>query len=136
MGSADFFMRHRALPWPVPSIRLRIWFVTVVLGAITLQIPGLRAQTTSTTEGIRSEEHTSELQSRLHLVCRLLLEKKNINVSRMSRTIYSCLSNTRPYRSKTACGVSRAILSLAPVLRSDVRPLDILFQKSGVCNMI
>src|SRR2546429_3116827 len=30
---------------------------------------------------IRSEEHTSELQSRLHLVCRLLLEKKNINKS-------------------------------------------------------
>src|SRR2546429_6316347 len=27
-------------------------------------------------EGYRSEEHTSELQSRLHLVCRLLLEKK------------------------------------------------------------
>src|SRR2546422_3837772 len=27
----------------------------------------------------RSEEHTSELQSRLHLVCRLLLEKKNID---------------------------------------------------------
>src|SRR2546422_2790908 len=27
----------------------------------------------------RSEEHTSELQSRLHLVCRLLLEKKNLN---------------------------------------------------------
>src|SRR2546429_3155355 len=29
----------------------------------------------------RSEEHTSELQSRLHLVCRLLLEKKNICLS-------------------------------------------------------
>src|SRR2546422_147103 len=28
----------------------------------------------------RSEEHTSELQSRLHLVCRLLLEKKKIHV--------------------------------------------------------
>src|SRR2546429_2942195 len=27
-------------------------------------------------KGERSEEHTSELQSRLHLVCRLLLEKK------------------------------------------------------------
>src|SRR2546422_8509910 len=27
-------------------------------------------------QGERSEEHTSELQSRLHLVCRLLLEKK------------------------------------------------------------
>src|SRR2546429_3402985 len=29
---------------------------------------------------MRSEEHTSELQSRLHLVCRLLLEKKKITV--------------------------------------------------------
>src|SRR5687768_4682852 len=29
----------------------------------------------------RSEEHTSELQSRLHLVCRLLLEKKNVDLS-------------------------------------------------------
>src|SRR2546429_2471550 len=28
------------------------------------------------TSYVRSEEHTSELQSRLHLVCRLLLEKK------------------------------------------------------------
>src|SRR2546422_8442685 len=30
---------------------------------------------------VRSEEHTSELQSRLHLVCRLLLEKKKKEVS-------------------------------------------------------
>src|SRR2546422_4390124 len=29
----------------------------------------------------RSEEHTSELQSRLHLVCRLLLEKKKRNAN-------------------------------------------------------
>src|SRR2546429_665959 len=35
----------------------------------------------------RSEEHTSELQSRLHLVCRLLLEKKNNpSTTRLSRT--------------------------------------------------
>src|SRR2546422_6302784 len=36
----------------------------------------------------RSEEHTSELQSRLHLVCRLLLEKKKHNSlhSRNQRT--------------------------------------------------
>src|SRR2546422_5037702 len=33
---------------------------------------GLNGRTTH----VRSEEHTSELQSRLHLVCRLLLEKK------------------------------------------------------------
>src|SRR5256884_5113422 len=31
--------------------------------------------------GARSEEHTSELQSRLHLVCRLLLEKKKHQAS-------------------------------------------------------
>src|SRR5256884_6455360 len=31
--------------------------------------------------GTRSEEHTSELQSRLHLVCRLLLEKKKNKMS-------------------------------------------------------
>src|SRR2546429_3043159 len=31
-------------------------------------------------EELRSEEHTSELQSRLHLVCRLLLEKKKTNL--------------------------------------------------------
>src|SRR5687768_17783248 len=34
------------------------------------------AATPGTPATIRSEEHTSELQSRLHLVCRLLLEKK------------------------------------------------------------
>src|SRR2546429_4989494 len=33
----------------------------------------------------RSEEHTSELQSRLHLVCRLLLEKKNL----IAHTLYA-----------------------------------------------
>src|SRR2546429_5646823 len=34
---------------------------------------------------VRSEEHTSELQSRLHLVCRLLLEKKkNVNIVRIA----------------------------------------------------
>src|SRR2546422_8187275 len=31
-------------------------------------------------KSIRSEEHTSELQSRLHLVCRLLLEKKKRSI--------------------------------------------------------
>src|SRR2546429_5015134 len=35
-----------------------------------------------TTCSPRSEEHTSELQSRLHLVCRLLLEKKKTTPSR------------------------------------------------------
>src|SRR5437870_8143874 len=35
-------------------------------------------------DNIRSEEHTSELQSRGHLVCRLLLEKKKTQVSILS----------------------------------------------------
>src|SRR2546422_4596800 len=35
---------------------------------------------------MRSEEHTSELQSRLHLVCRLLLEKKKKTRRSVTRT--------------------------------------------------
>src|SRR2546422_4184370 len=34
----------------------------------------------------RSEEHTSELQSRLHLVCRLLLEKKKKQTNKLCQT--------------------------------------------------
>src|SRR5256885_13064679 len=36
--------------------------------------------------GLRSEEHTSELQSPCNLVCRLLLEKKKIQTSRSPRS--------------------------------------------------
>src|SRR2546421_3766893 len=39
---------------------------------------------------LRSEEHTSELQSRSDLVCRLLLEKKKINVSRLQTLPRTC----------------------------------------------
>src|SRR2546422_7546411 len=35
----------------------------------------------------RSEEHTSELQSRLHLVCRLLLEKKKHHDTSLTTTL-------------------------------------------------
>src|SRR2546429_5974929 len=41
---------------------------------------------------VRSEEHTSELQSRLHLVCRLLLEKKKISTDPANRA-----TNTAPH---------------------------------------
>src|SRR2546429_7182286 len=40
----------------------------------------------------RSEEHTSELQSRLHLVCRLLLEKKKSMLSHDSYSHASLLA--------------------------------------------
>src|SRR3712207_7181532 len=36
---------------------------------------------------VRSEEHTSELQSRQYLVCRLLLEKKNKNTSTVIHSV-------------------------------------------------
>src|SRR5690625_6207063 len=39
--------------------------------------PGKKTTFSSKDNKLRSEEHTSELQSRGHLVCRLLLEKKN-----------------------------------------------------------
>src|SRR2546422_8394668 len=39
----------------------------------------------------RSEEHTSELQSRLHLVCRLLLEKKKKKLHDLGRCLYQSL---------------------------------------------
>src|SRR2546422_6327156 len=47
--------------------------------AVLERLTGRRTAATGagrTDTGVRSEEHTSELQSRLHLVCRLLLEKK------------------------------------------------------------
>src|SRR5205809_4569852 len=42
----------------------------------------------------RSEEHTSELQSRLHLVCRLLLEKKKAQLNAFDLVMLLTLSNT------------------------------------------
>src|SRR3989449_11257287 len=42
----------------------------------TVLVPGCRWIASTIARLLRSEEHTSELQSRLHLVCRLLLEKK------------------------------------------------------------
>src|SRR3989442_8974735 len=38
----------------------------------------------------RSEEHTSELQSRPHLVCRLLLEKKDIAMRATLKALRTC----------------------------------------------
>src|SRR2546429_5725010 len=53
-----------------------------VLATLVLAAPAGANQSPYTN---RSEEHTSELQSRLHIVCRLLLEKKNTY-----RTTYHC----------------------------------------------
>src|SRR2546429_6675223 len=50
---------------------------------------------------LRSEEHTSELQSRLHLVCRLLLEKKK----RQSQRLSLPLPSLSPSRLRTRHGL-------------------------------
>src|SRR2546429_6948260 len=52
---------------------------------------------------LRSEEHTSELQSRLHLVCRLLLEKKKISMNRHNEP-------NRLIRYDTYCQFTHSIL--------------------------
>src|SRR5258707_10356739 len=44
----------------------------------------------------RSEEHTSELQSRQYLVCRLLLEKKKLSNPRSGFATETRLSGTKP----------------------------------------
>src|SRR2546422_6367068 len=49
--------------------------------------------------GVRSEEHTSELQSRLHLVCRLLLEKKK-------KCMYLASRVRATRRTSSACEIS------------------------------
>src|SRR2546422_4005408 len=53
---------------PTRAVSARTW--SPMIGEA---VPALTASGASS---LRSEEHTSELQSRLHLVCRLLLEKK------------------------------------------------------------
>src|SRR5258708_27634428 len=54
--------------------------------------PGLITLTTCT--DVRSEEHTSELQSPDHLVCRLLLEKKKKNRLKDRKDVQDKLSAT------------------------------------------
>src|SRR5207247_11301297 len=49
-------------------------------------LTSLQPKTFKAMAASRSEEHTSELQSRVDLVCRLLLEKKNNKISRRNPT--------------------------------------------------
>src|SRR3712207_7870842 len=81
------FRSHRAVDLDVSADRHRRAAVPPVDGRRPLQhahrpghpVPDLRAAALD----LRSEEHTSELQSRQYLVCRLLLEKKK-NMTKIS----------------------------------------------------
>src|SRR3712207_8258068 len=61
--------------------------------SITLQLAANATLTCATRRSLarRSEEHTSELQSRQYLVCRLLLEKKNENNVDSRHDRHACL---------------------------------------------
>src|SRR2546429_3201083 len=80
---------------PAVSVEERITFAAE--GFVTSTPLTTPAPTTGPPPGVttarcpRSEEHTSELQSRLHLVCRLLLEKK-----KQKSSISSLATPTRP----------------------------------------
>src|SRR2546422_2122671 len=65
------FRSHQEMPQGDPQGRMHGFQLWANLPA-SLKMTAPRYQDI----GARSEEHTSELQSRLHLVCRLLLEKK------------------------------------------------------------
>src|SRR2546422_6162901 len=75
---------HRPLPSPVVEKTKHHLLDTIaaMLSGSRL-LPGKKA--------IRSEEHTSELQSRLHLVCRLLLEKKKTSGKTALKTCGYCV---------------------------------------------
>src|SRR5690606_41546908 len=67
---------HAASPPDVPRIA-SLKTPTVGVGLVGLGRWGKNLlRVLQSTAGVRSEEHTSELQSRENLVCRLLLEKK------------------------------------------------------------
>src|SRR2546422_3575730 len=68
--TADF-QDDPGFPVP-PTMLLQLLRQQAPVGEPSHRLAGLPEQ-------MRSEEHTSELQSRLHLVCRLLLEKKKNN---------------------------------------------------------
>src|SRR2546422_8311311 len=82
--------RSRAAPYTVGPDHIEvgsfIGLAAVTNGGVT--IDGVRADDLRST--LRSEEHTSELQSRLHLVCRLLLEKKKKNTKKLLTRILEC----------------------------------------------
>src|SRR5207244_9381979 len=59
---------------------------TRIVGALETAMPRAVTTWSSGIRPIRSEEHTSELQSPDHLVCRLLLEKKKHNNKTTTRT--------------------------------------------------
>src|SRR2546429_3605733 len=75
----------------------------------------------------RSEEHTSELQSRLHLVCRLLLEKKNLIHSRASGGVTNLHRDALSYASDPHLEVEDLSVFINHLPQFSYQPLHRLF---------
>src|SRR5690625_4375922 len=71
-GELDKEQQQQILKWA--GIVAAVGPASIVLGQVTTAIGGVLRAGGSLSKLLRSEEHTSELQSRGHLVCRLLLE--------------------------------------------------------------
>src|SRR2546429_4161648 len=75
----------------------------------------------------RSEEHTSELQSRLHLVCRLLLEKKKITLAYRDsiRVANEAISDINKTCSTIIdpLNIQDTIAELVPYIEPDLMPM-------------
>src|SRR5438876_3652956 len=79
MHFIDRYTPHRSVP-PFPTRRSSDLDLPVMNCAIARRSAAVRRlaiESIAPFSSARSEEHTSELQSPVHLVCRLLLEKKN-----------------------------------------------------------
>src|SRR2546422_73451 len=93
ISESDYGHQAMAELLPFRDVFISLFFVAggmLVPGAVLRGHPppalgggggGLGGEALLAAAGPRSEEHTSELQSRLHLVCRLLLEKKKISLT-------------------------------------------------------
>src|SRR2546422_6906811 len=81
-----------------PKVHSRIW-------PFDSSEPIVRPMLRRLVQSARSEEHTSELQSRLHLVCRLLLEKKKKEtMSRNYQHEYALKTQRAPLAQSTTLG--------------------------------
>src|SRR5688572_31844101 len=85
-----FFLMIRRPPrstlFPYTTLFRSPWAATKSLNAIPSQ-SGPGSCSPKRRDGVRSEEHTSELQSQSNLVCRLLLEKKKKKKKHKNKTI-------------------------------------------------
>src|SRR5437660_9723572 len=92
-GRSSFFFLNYPATTEIYTLSLHDALPIYIAGALHDAVESREGSFTHRRDGytadgidVRSEEHTSELQSRGHLVCRLLLEKKNILITHTQRS--------------------------------------------------